>query len=289
MAAFGLLKPFTDTHIRRLDTPGSSVEMTYLGTAGFVFKTPSRHIVVDPYVSRPSLFKQVTSRLRPNEALIESVIPNADDVLVGHAHHDHILDAPALCMQTGARLIGSVDVGRVGRAAGLPDEQILVTPGREDIACGTDSTVRGIPSEHGRVYFNRIPLRGSIPEGFKWPAYAWQFRHGDVLNWHLNLNGLRIIHVDSAQFLEEEWDGLEADVLCLCAIGRRSRPNYIADAIRLTAAKVVMACHWDCFWVPYDAPSQLMLPQVDLMGFIDEVCEHGATPLVLPIGESVTL
>ena len=91
---------------------------------------------------------------------------------------------------------------------------------------------------------------------------------GDVLNWHLNLNGLRIILWTRAVL--EEWDGLQADVLCN-TVGRRSRPNYIADAIRLTAAKVVMACHWDCFWVPYDAPSQLMLPQVDLMGFVDEV------------------
>ena len=39
--------------------------------------------------------------------------------LVGHAHHDHILDAPCVCHQTGARLIGSEDVIRVGRAAGL--------------------------------------------------------------------------------------------------------------------------------------------------------------------------
>ena len=31
----------------------------------------------------------------------------ADDVLVGHAHMDHVLDAPSLCMRTGARLIGS--------------------------------------------------------------------------------------------------------------------------------------------------------------------------------------
>ncbi|MFX5839858.1 MBL fold metallo-hydrolase, partial [Acinetobacter baumannii] len=49
----------------------------------------------------------------------ERLIPEADDVLIGHAHYDHILDAPDLCRQTGARLIGSSTAVQVGIAAGL--------------------------------------------------------------------------------------------------------------------------------------------------------------------------
>ena len=60
-------------------------------------------VVLDPYVSRPGLLATGLRPLRPDAELIRRVIPRADDVLVGHAHHDHVLDAPELCRQTGAR------------------------------------------------------------------------------------------------------------------------------------------------------------------------------------------
>ena len=64
--------------------------------------------------------------------------PRANDVLVGHAHHDHVLDAPEVCRHTGARFIGGPDACQVARAAGLPEThsrprrgvKIISGPGR---------------------------------------------------------------------------------------------------------------------------------------------------------------
>src|SRR3970040_2752565 len=78
-----------------------AVEFTYLGTAGFVIKSDSRTLVLDPYVSRPNIRTTLTKELVPNAPLIKRLIPHADDVLVGHAHFDHVLDSPTLCQQTG--------------------------------------------------------------------------------------------------------------------------------------------------------------------------------------------
>ena len=281
------LTPFSDRFIRMPKSNEFDVRLTYLGTAGFVFSDSSRTIVIDPYVTRPSLFQH----LRPLESNPETVstwIPQADDVLIGHAHHDHILDAPCLCHQTGARLIGSEDAIRVGRAAGLPEHQLLSTQGREEILCGSSAVVKGVPSTHGRVYFNRVPLQGSIPHDFQWPSYFWQFRHGHVLNWWVKINGLKVLHVDSAEFLEQEWTGLDVDILCLCAIGRRWRPNYVADAVRIVQPKMVMACHWDSFFTSMEQ-AQYCLPGVNLEGFISEIEATGTQPLVLPIGSSVSI
>ncbi|HEY4714092.1 MAG TPA: MBL fold metallo-hydrolase, partial [Aquirhabdus sp.] len=108
---------------------GEAVEFTYLGTAGFVIKSDSRTLVLDPYVSRPNIRTTLTKELVPNAPLIKRLIPHADDVLVGHAHFDHVLDSPTLCQQTGARLIGSRAVMMVGRAAGLPEHQLVETSG----------------------------------------------------------------------------------------------------------------------------------------------------------------
>jgi L-ascorbate metabolism protein UlaG (beta-lactamase superfamily) len=82
---------------------------------------------------------------------VRRLIPKADDVLIGHAHFDHILDAPELCRQTGARLIGSRAACMVGRAAGLPEAQLVETAGREDIGSGA-WTLRGLPSVHGKAF-----------------------------------------------------------------------------------------------------------------------------------------
>ena len=256
------------------------VSMRYLGTAGFVIKGQSRTLVVDPFVTRPDLMTTLTQRLTPDKALIRDLIPTADDVLIGHAHHDHVLDGPDLCLQTGARFIGSPSACNVARAAGLPEGQIRETRGREVIASG-DASLRGIPSRHGRVYFNHIPLTGDIVSPPQWPAHYSDLRHGLVLNWHIEIDGVKIVHIDSADFIDHELEGLEADVVCLCAIGRRYRANYVETAIAKLKPKFVIACHWDWFFTPYHETPRC-LPGVDLHGFIDEIAQTGASPVVLP-------
>lgn len=276
--------------LRRLDprllrTPAApvgqaTVSIRYLGTAGFVVEGAQRTLVLDPFLTRPGLLATGLRPLRPDGDRLRRYLPRADDVLVGHAHHDHALDAPLLCQQTGARLIGSPDVANIGRAAGLPDAQIIETQGRETIACGA-ATVYGAPSRHGRVYLGRVTLPGHIPAPPPWPPRLRDLRHGLVLNWLLEIDGVRIFHIDSADFISEELEGLSADVLCLCAIGRRYRPRYVAEAVARLRPRYVIACHWDWFFAPYEAPPRL-LPGVDLAGFISEIEETGAEPVVLP-------
>ncbi len=284
-----ILTPFRQSDIC-LPTQGKDTGNTiqYLGTAGFVIANQHRHIVVDPFVSRPSLLQTVRGPLHSNSSLVQEIIPRADDVVIGHSHHDHILDAPAVCMHTGARLIGSKDACLVGAAAGIPAKQIRETQGNEKIECGEHCFVQGFPSVHGRVYFNRVGLPGSIAKDFTWPAKFTKFRHGLVLNWLIQMGDLRIMHIDSADFIEENLQGVNVDVLCLCAIGRKWRKNYVADAVRVLRPKMIIACHWDYFFTPFHG-QHYMLPGVDLPGFVQEILQSGVEPVVLPIGGSLQL
>lgn len=263
-------------HLAAADT----VSITYLGTAGFVIKGAGRTLVLDPYVSRPGVIDTLARPLRPDTALIRATIPEADDVLVGHAHYDHILDAPDLCKQTGARLIGSDSTIQVGRAAGLPESQLLATAGREDIASGS-WTIRGLPSRHGRV-FGRIPFPGDITAPPPWPPRMADLRHGLVLNWIVDTAGLRIAHIDSADFINEELAGQQVDVVCLCAIGRQARPDYVKDVVRLLKPRWIIPCHWDTMLTPlHDAPD--LIPGVDLPGLLNEIVAEGCQPLLTPM------
>jgi len=251
-----------------------------LGTAGFVLEAAQRRLVLDPFVSRPGVWRTLLRRLRPDEGLLERHVPHADDVLVGHAHYDHVLDAPALCRRTGARLLGSRAVANVGRAAGLPETQIVPLEGGERIASGA-LVVRGLRSRHGRVWFGRVPLPGDIESPPPWPPRVFDLRHGLVLNWLVEGPGASVLHVDSADWVDEEVAGLRVEVLCLCAIGWTRRPEYVEGLIREVRPRFVLPCHWDVFTRPLEAPVRV-LPGCRLGPFLDAIRTAGATPVLLP-------
>ena len=260
---------------------GAQLHLRYLGTAGFELTAGGRTVVIDPFITRPDVQTTVSKPLVPNAAAIAQVLPRAHEVLIGHAHHDHVLDGPELCRQTGARFIGSPSACNVARAAGLPERQLVETRGGEDIALGDVGHCRGLPSRHGRVYFGRVSLPGAIPVPPPWPPRFHHLRHGLVLNWYVEMGGVRVVHVDSADFIDAELDGFTADVVCLCAIGRAWRPGYVATAVRKLRPRVIVACHWDSFFTPYGEPPRL-LPGVDLPGFVAEIEALGVEAVVLP-------
>ncbi len=274
------LKPKASIYSQAMPQTEGALELTYLGTAGFILKNKQRTVVLDPYLSRVG----VTELFRPlhtNTALLKKYIPHADDVLIGHAHYDHILDAPDLCKQTGARLIGSKATCMVGRAAGLPESQLKETEGREDIACGS-WTVRGLPSIHGKAIFGRIPIAGDILSPPVWPPKLLDLKHGLVLNWLVDTGSLKIVHIDSADFIPEELQGVKADVVCLCAIGRKYRPNYVKEVVALLQPKWIIPCHWDTMFTHYEN-EPVYIPSVVLAGFIEEIKGAGVEPIVMPI------
>ena len=274
------LKPKASIYSQAMPQTEGAIELTYLGTAGFIVKNQQRTIVLDPYLSRIG----VTELFRPlhtNTALLKKYIPHADDVLIGHAHYDHILDAPDLCKQTGARLIGSKATCMVGRAAGLPESQLKETEGRENIACGS-WTVRGLPSIHGKAIFGRIPIPGDILSPPVWPPKLLDLKHDLVLNWLVDTGSLKIVHIDSADFIPEELQGVKADVVCLCAIGRKYRPNYVKEVVALLQPKWIIPCHWDTMFTHYENEPDY-IPSVDLAGFIEEIKAAGVEPIVMPM------
>jgi L-ascorbate metabolism protein UlaG (beta-lactamase superfamily) len=258
-----------------------AVELSYFGTAGFQLRGHGHTLLLDPYVSRIGLPGLLTAPLVPDAALIAGMFREVDDVLVGHAHYDHVLDAPLICLRSGARLIGSRAVCNVGRAAGLPEAQLVTTRGREDIESGP-AIVRGLPSSHGKVLLGRVLFPGDIEEPPHWPPRIEALRHGQVLNWHVRFGGLTVMHVDSADYHLSELEGLSADVLCLCAAGRKFRPNYVPEIVRALRPRWVIPCHWDTMITPLDAEPRL-LPGIDLPGMFDEIRRAGSEPLPLPL------
>ena len=258
-----------------------NLKIKYLGTAGFILSDNNRTLVLDPFISRPSLWQTFTQPLSSDPVLVKHYIPDADEVLIGHAHYDHILDAAEVCKQTGARLIGSQASVMYGRSAGLSEQQMYETKGREVICCGKWQVI-GLPSIHGKALFGRVPLSGDMTVPPPYPPKFHQLRHGLVLNWWIDTGQLRVVHIDSADFIEQELQGKQADIVCLCAIGRKYRPNYVKDVVRLLKPKYIIPCHWDSMVTPIGDVPQL-LPGVNIPEFIEEIKACGVIPLFMPI------
>ena len=191
------------------------------------------------------------------------------------------MDAPEVCKQTGARLIGSKAALMYGRSAGLSEAQMLETKGREIIECGQWQVV-GLPSIHGKALFGRVPLPGDMTTPPPYPPKFHHLRHGQVFNWWINTGHLRVVHIDSADFIEQELQGRQADIVCLCAIGRKYRPNYVKDVVRLLKPKYIIPCHWDTMLTPIDQLPKL-LPGVNIPEFLEEIKASGVEPLFMPI------
>lgn len=258
-----------------------NLTIKYLGTAGFILSDLNRTVVLDPFISRPTLWHTLTQPLLSDPILVQQYIPRADDVLIGHAHYDHILDAPEVCKQTGARLIGSQASLMYGRSAGLSEQQMLETKGREIVECGKWQVV-GLPSIHGKALFGRVPLPGDMTTPPPYPPKFHHLRHGQVFNWWISTGKLSVVHIDSADFIEQELQGRLADIVCLCAIGRKYRPNYVKDVVRLLKPKYIIPCHWDTMVTPIDQQPQL-LPDVNIPEFLGEIKACGVVPLFIPI------
>ena len=172
------------------------------------------------------------------------------------------------------------------RQIGLPESQLLEAKGREDIACGK-WTVRGIPSLHSKVICGRVPFPGDIASPPNWPPRVYELKHGLVLNWLIDTGELRVMHIDSADYIAEEIAEHQVDVLCLCAVGRRYKPNYVKEVVSLVKPRWVVPCHWDTMMTPIDA-SPSMIPGVDLPGFMREIRNENVEPLLIPLLGKIT-
>ncbi len=75
------------------------MKFTYYGHAAFSLEIGGKHLVFDPFISPNDLAKSID---------INTI--KADYILVSHGHGDHIADVAAIAKNTGATVIGGIEV-----------------------------------------------------------------------------------------------------------------------------------------------------------------------------------
>lgn len=261
-----------------------SLQLRYLGTAGWELVEGDLTILIDPYLSRlklgegPSIspedkrrnFKR-TDYYEPDTALIDSIITKADYILVHHSHFDHLADVPYIAKKTEAKVIGSETTTRILEAYGIPSEKLYTIKGGEDYQFEKFS-VRIIPSLHSalnkKLYFDSREL----PEVLNAPLQIKDFIEGGSYMFLIRMTTASILTMGSMNFIEKEIQGLKPDILFAGVnFSRNEIYRYTERLLKATGMpKTIIPVHWDNFRVPYGYSQEKQI-EAKIKPFIEEV------------------
>jgi L-ascorbate metabolism protein UlaG (beta-lactamase superfamily) len=245
-----------------------SVNLTYLGTAGWEITDGKTVILLDPYYSRIKLpdnspASKNDNRLAYDEhgfinpdakAIEEHVPPKADCILVSHTHWDHALDVPYIANKTGAEIIGSESTANLARISGIKEDKIIPVKGGEDYDFKTFS-VRVIPSLHSPLNNRHLLDTRILPKEAKLPLRGSDYVEGGTFCFLIRIRGCRILALSSPNYIERELEGLRPDILLMVPGGDGPIYRYEERLMQaLGAPAAVFFTHWDNFGLPYGAP-----------------------------------
>jgi L-ascorbate metabolism protein UlaG (beta-lactamase superfamily) len=249
------------------------VAVRWLGTAGFELACEGHTVLFDPYLTRASLLRCVTSQVRPDEALLARHLPHADAIVLGHTHFDHALDAPSIARRTGARVFGSRSAAHLCRAAGVPAAQVEVVEGSP----GSAAVVREVgpfrltfhPSAHSPLLLGRVPFEGDISDCDAVPQRARDYLCGAVFGVEVRVAGRTLFHVGSAEVLPS-MPKLEVDLALVCVAGWTATKAFPERMTEKLSPRAVLLSHWDNFFRPLaDGPRPL--PAMQTGRFVDRL------------------
>ena len=118
--------------------------LDWMGCATFRLTLGEQVIMLDAYIDR-------VASAAPTGATVDA-IRQADWIVVGHSHFDHLYGAERIAKNTGAKIIGSYESIRIMAAQGVPEEQLLSVAGGETVRLSSDVTVNVYPSQHSCVW-----------------------------------------------------------------------------------------------------------------------------------------
>lgn len=246
------------------------LQLTYLGTAGWEIKDGTVTVLIDPYISRlkyggggaPEDDRPAVARSDlawSDTVLIDSLITEADFILVHHGHFDHLADVPYIAKKTGAKVIGTETVTTILRAYDVPDDQLYTVRGGEDYQFEGFS-VRVVPALHSALgekhYYDA--RRWNEESNLEAPLRINQFIEGGSLSFLARFEGHTVLTMGSMNFIEREFEGLNPDILLAGINGSRlGLYNFDERLLRVTGEPaIVIPTHWDNFRLPYGFSQQ---------------------------------
>ena len=231
------------------------VSIRFFGVSTLVIDDDRTRLVVDGFFSRPGLPQTLFGRLTSNSEAIKAALgddeaPEVSALLVAHAHHDHVLDMPAIVDRSEATVVlGTEAVRHLGLARGVAGPRMIVGQEGATYAFG-DFTVEPLPVPHGPP----LPIIGALldremgepPTG---PAHFTRFRDPDNLSFAVRHGDLTMLVHPSAGTRDLTSLGAEVVFLGMGRVGTMDpsvAEAYFAGVIG-PSTRIVVPIHWDAF------------------------------------------
>ncbi len=262
----------------RQSSSDAHVRLQWLGTSTWILSRGQDAVVVDPFFSRPSIWRVVGSlvgaEFQPDETRIRAILPALPEstrfVLIGHAHYDHLMDLGYYLRATVPRpqYIGSRTAHHIllGWAPPALDFVIADDPLRlgHPIRSGKVA-VTPLLSQHAPHLFGLTFMDGDVPEPRTTPpADAWDYKVGRTLMFMVDFLGDQdeIQHRVFINGAAHEPEAVRAipdavlgqhpiDVAILCVPGWDKVTDYPTSLLDRLRPKRLVLSHYDDFFQPY--------------------------------------
>jgi L-ascorbate metabolism protein UlaG (beta-lactamase superfamily) len=207
--------------------------------------SPVTTLLIDPYMTRHS-YAELVRPVDSDTATVQALLPRADALFVGHAHHDHLGDVPALAARTGAKVHGSASACTWARTLG-PAACELLTEGNA-VRLGPFE-VTAFESGHGETAVG-VPFPGEVPDppGTPW---VWRWKMGGAYAFVVRVHGRTLYHQGSAGLrpdLVARLAGLKPDLAFVGLALRGRTPGYEEALLDAARPRIVVPIHWDAFF-----------------------------------------
>ncbi len=231
---------------------GRRLRFRWLGVAGIELALDDYVLLVDPCLTRFPIWHLFWGRVEPDSSLVAEKIGQCDDVLITHAHFDHLMDVPEIVRATGATAWGCSNTRQLLLALGVPQHQIRV------MSAGDAERLDSVGVEVIAVEHIRFPVfgPGSLPASLHPPLRARDYRMADFFCLRLSTGGVRWL---TDPGIRPEL-AVPADVLFVLP---HMADDYYERLLPRVQPKVVIPYHWENFFRPASEPLRpfLMLPQ----------------------------
>lgn len=215
----------------------------WFGVGGIQLRWRQQVLLIDPFLTRPSLRQVLFQPLRTNSELVRCEILSATAVLITHAHYDHLMDTPEIIRQTGAKAYGSENVIKLLRAAGVAEQNSVLIQSGDRLEIG-EFHIEVIEGKHIPIpFFLPKTLSPLVPP----PRRVWDYRMDRCFSFLVSNTAPSILI----------WHSIEAEgaVPAECLIIDSEMPyRSFEQLVRLVKPQWVIPIHWDDFFLPLSQP-----------------------------------